>query len=249
MSFFSVIPALTAHHGPLYIQLERILRDAIMDGSLSQSEPLPTERELAERYDISRITVRKALNDLQREGLLIRRRGAGTFVAPREERHFSGLPAFSEDMLSGGRTTRSTWIGRETDGVTADESMQLGMAPGARVHRLKRLRYADDMPVAIEMSVIPIYCQLGDLTDDETLYVALQKAGNPVVRALQRLRAVALEPVEAESLGVEAGAPGLYVERRGFLGDGRTGELTRAWYRGDVSDLVAEVVVPQLLPA
>jgi GntR family transcriptional regulator len=82
MSFFSVIPALTAHHGPLYIQLERILREAILDGTLSQSEPLPTERELADRYNISRITVRKALNDLQREGLLTRRRGAGTFVAP-----------------------------------------------------------------------------------------------------------------------------------------------------------------------
>ena len=238
MSFFSVIPTLWANHGPLYIQLERILRDAILDGSLGQSEPLPTERELAERYNISRITVRKALNNLQREGLLVRRRGAGTFVAPREDRSFSGLPAFSEDMLAGGRTTHSQWIERETDLVTADESMQLGLAPGARVHRLKRLRHADNMPVAVEMSVIPAYCVIGELADDDSLYVALQKAGNPVLRALQRLRAVALEAAEADCLNAEIGAPGLYVERRGFLRDGRTAE----------SDLVAEVVVPQALP-
>jgi GntR family transcriptional regulator len=151
-------------------------------------------------------------------------------------------------MLAGGRATRSNWVERETDQVTADEAMQLGLAPGARVHRLKRLRHADDMAVAVEISVIPVYCLIGDLSDDESLYIALEKAGNPVLRALQRLRAVALEPAEANCLGVEAGTPGLYVERRGFLRDGRTAELTRAWYRGDASDLVAEVVVPQALP-
>jgi len=247
MSFFSVIPSLGTNHGPLYTQLERILREAILDGNLGQNEPLPTERELASRYNISRITVRKALNALQHEGLLTRRRGAGTFVAPREERSFSGLPAFSEDMLAGGRTTRSRWIERETDMVTADESMLLGLAPGARVHRLKRLRHADDMPVALEVSVVPAYCVIGELADDESLYIALQKAGNPVLRALQRLRAVALEAAEADCLYIEIGAPGLYVERRGFLRDGRTAELTRAWYRGDASDLVAEVAVPQAL--
>ncbi|MFT4076990.1 MAG: GntR family transcriptional regulator [Asticcacaulis sp.] len=245
MSFFSVIPAFKAHHGPLYIQLERILREAILDGSLTQSEPLPTERELAERYNISRITVRKALTDLQREGLLTRRRGAGTFVAPREERRFSGLPSFSADVLAGGRTTHSAWVEREIDGVSADESMQLGLAPGAQVHRLKRLRYTDDTPVAIELSVVPHYCTLGELDADESLYAALQAGGTPVVRALQRLRAVALTPEEAELLKVEAGSPGLYVERRGFLRDGRTAELTRAWYRGDASDLIAEIAVPQ----
>lgn len=244
MSFFSVIPAFKAHHGPLYIQLERILREAILDGSLTQSEPLPTERELAERYNISRITVRKALTDLQREGLLTRRRGAGTFVAPREERRFSGLPAFSADVLAGGRMTHSAWVERETDGVSADESMQLGLAPGAQVHRLKRLRYADDMPVAIELSVVPHYYTLHELDADESLYTALQAGGTTVVRALQRLRAVALTPEEAELLRVEAGSPGLYVERRGFLRDGRTAELTRAWYRGDASDLIAEIAVP-----
>lgn len=249
MSFFSVIPALTAHHGPLYIQLERILRDAITDGALDQGAPLPTERELAERYNISRITVRKALNSLQREGLLTRRRGAGTFVLPREDRSLTGLPAFSEDMLAGGRITHSTWVERETQAVTADESMQFGLAPGARVHRLKRLRHVEDMVIAVELSAIPAYCLLGDLDDNETLYAALEKAGNPILRALQRLRAVALTPAEADCLGVQAGAPGLYVERRGFLRDGRTGELTRAWYRGDAADLVAEVTVPQIMPA
>ena len=233
----------------LYRRIADAIAAEIESGHYKPGDRLPTERELAEEFNVSRITVRKALNDLQREGLLIRRRGAGTFVALREERSFSGLPSFSEDMLAGGRTTHSVWIDRDTDMVTADESMQLGLAPGARVHRLKRLRYADDMPVAIEMSTIPAYCLLGDLADNETLYTAMQKAGNPVLRALQRLRAVALEMPEADTLGVETGTPGLYVERRGFLGDGRTGELTCAWYRGDMSDLVAEVAVPQVLPA
>lgn len=244
MSFFTKMPALEPSRGPLYIQLERILRDAILEGSLTDSDALPTERDLADRYGISRMTVRRALTDLQREGLLTRRQGAGTFIAPRGLHQAPSLTGFSEDMATSGRSTHSVVIARSADSVTPDESMSLGLGPSARVYRFKRIRYADATPIAIEVSVVPWYCLPSEETVEDSLYTALQNAGNAPSRALQRLRAVALEATEAALLKVEPGTPGLFIERRGYLRDGRTAEVTSAWYRGDASDLVAEISIP-----
>ena len=95
---------------PLYQQLQRALRSAISKNVLAPDEALPPERDLADEFSVSRITVRKALDGLVSEGLLIRRQGAGTFVAARVEKSFSKLSSFSEDMLSRGRVPRSAWL-------------------------------------------------------------------------------------------------------------------------------------------
>src|SRR5918998_3820258 len=89
---------------PLYQQLQRALRDAIQGGALKAEEVLPPERELAEDFAVSRITVRKALDGLVGEGLITRRQGAGTFVNGRVEKNFSKLSSFTEDMAARGRT-------------------------------------------------------------------------------------------------------------------------------------------------
>src|SRR5687768_18569155 len=87
--------------GPLYQRLQLALRGAIESGLLGAEEALPAERDLAADFGVSRITVRKALDGLVGEGLLIRRQGAGTFVAGRVEKQFSKLTSFSEDMEIG----------------------------------------------------------------------------------------------------------------------------------------------------
>src|SRR5271168_5313783 len=144
-----------ADHAPLYQQLQRALRQAITERVLAPEDALPAERDMAEVFSISRITVRKALDGLVSEGLLIRRQGAGTFVAARVEKSFSKLSSFTEDMISRGRRPESVWLSRSVGTVTPEESLTLGLSPGAQVYRFNRIRYADGSPMALEYSTVP----------------------------------------------------------------------------------------------
>jgi len=226
---------------PLYQRLQLAIRDAIERQVLKPEDALPPERDLASDFDVSRITVRKALDGLVAEGLLTRRQGAGTFVAGRVEKQFSKLTSFSEDMASRGRSPRSEWLSKIDSLVSPEESLTLGLSPGTRVFRFLRVRFADQMPMALEESTIPGFA-LGSAEEVEaSLYDALDRRGHRPVRALQRLRAVLFDADQAKLLGIEAGAPGLLIERRGYLEDGRAVEMTRSWYRGDAYDFVAEL--------
>ena len=227
--------------GPLYRRLEDALREALRDQVLKPNEALPAERDLAADLAVSRITLRKALDTLVDEGLLVRRHGAGTFVASRVEKQFAKLSSFSEDMAARGQTVRSEWIGRGAGAVTPDESLTLGLSPGTAVFRFNRIRYADDVAMALEYTAIPGFGLDDPDSVGSSLYAALEAKGNRPVRALQRLRAVLFNAEQATLLGIEAGAPGLYIERRGFLADGRVIEATQSWYRGDAYDFVAEL--------
>jgi len=110
MSFIDTVGRLVSDDpAPLYMQLQKILRDAIVSRVISPEAAIPPERDLAEEYGVSRLTVRKAIEGLVSEGLITRRRGAGTFVAPRVEKSFSKLSSFSEDMISRGRLPHSRW--------------------------------------------------------------------------------------------------------------------------------------------
>ena len=223
---------------PLYLQLQRVLRQAIESQVLAADEALPAERDLAEAFEVSRVTVRKALDGLVDAGLLTRRHGAGTFVATRVEKNFATITSFTEDMQARGRHPHSEWLARSEGLVTPEEAMALGLSPGTRVFRFTRIRYADEQSMALEYSTIPASF-LGELDAvDESLYAALGNA-RPV-RVLQRLRAVLFSADQAELLGIDAGAPALEVERRGYAQDGRTVEFTRSLYRGDSYDYVAE---------
>ena len=227
--------------GPLYRRLHDALRSAIESSVLKPQDALPPERELAADFGVSRITVRKALDALVADGLLMRKHGAGTFVTGRVEKQFAKLTSFSEDMMARGQTPRSEWLLRASGIVTPGESLTLGLSPGAPVFRFHRIRFADDLPMAVEYSTIPGFGLAGADAVEDSLYAALQSAGNRPSRALQRLRAVLFDEERAQLLAMEAGAPGLYIERRSFLDDGRVIEATESWYRGDAYDFVAEL--------
>jgi GntR family transcriptional regulator len=226
---------------PLYQQLQRALRQAIVENRLTADEALPPERDMAVEFSVSRITVRKAIDALVEEGLVVRRQGAGTFIAARVEKSFSKLSSFSEDMVSRGRTPHSVWLRRSDGAVTPEESMTLGLGPGTPVYRFHRVRYADGVTMALEYTTVPAACLPSKEVVGESLYGALEQAGSRPVRALQRLRAVLFNAEQAQLLGVEAGSPGLMIERRGFLRDGRVVEFTQSYYRGDAYDFVAEL--------
>ena len=243
MALFSdVIGHLDAQsRAPLYQRLQRALRDAIADNRLAADDALPPERDLAEEFGVSRITVRRALETLVEEGLLTRRQGAGTFVTSRVEKNFSKLSSFSEDMAARGRKPESVWLSRSAGAVNPEESLTLGLSPGAVVYRFNRIRYADGSPMAVEYSTVPGFCLPNENAVEESLYEALEKHSSRPVRALQRLRAVLFSGERARLLTVADGSPGLFIERRGYLPDGRPVEYTQSYYRGDAYDFVAEL--------
>jgi GntR family transcriptional regulator len=226
---------------PLYQQLQRALRGAIENRVISPDDALPPERDLAEMLKVSRITVRKAIDELVEDGLLIRKQGSGTFVSNRVEKNFAKLTSFSEDMRARGREPRSVWLNRATGTVTPEESLTLRSSPGTPVLRFHRIRYADDAPMALEYATVLASC-LGSLDDVATsLYEALERTGNRPVRALQRLRAVLLTAEQAKLLKAQPGEAGLLVARVGYLKDGRAVEFSQSWYRGEIYDFVAEL--------
>jgi len=227
---------------PLYLQLQRALRDAIQDNLIRPDNAIPTERDLATDLGISRITVRKAIDGLVAEGILSRRQGAGTFVVGgRVEKSFSRISSFSEDMAARGRTPRSAWVSKTTGTVTPEEALLLGLSPGTQVYRFHRIRYADDQSMALEYATIPAFCLPSIEVVTDSLYAALAASGHRPVRALQRVRAIAFTAEQAKALEIQPGSPGLFIERRGFLADGRTAEYAQSFYRGDAYDLVAEL--------
>jgi GntR family transcriptional regulator len=226
---------------PLYQQLQRTLRQAIETHVLGPDDALPAERDLAADFNVSRITVRKAIDGLVNEGMLVRRQGSGTFVCARVEKNFSKLTSFSEDMRARGRNPRSVWLRKSSGTVTPEEALTLRSSPGTPVFRFHRIRFADDAPMALEYATILASCLPSIDAVESSLYAALERAGNRPVRALQRLRAVLFTAEQAELLKVRERDAGLLVERVGFLQDGRTAEFTQSYYRGDIYDFVAEL--------
>ncbi|HSS26355.1 MAG TPA: GntR family transcriptional regulator [Usitatibacter sp.] len=226
---------------PLYQQLQRAIREAIHSHVLAPDDALPAERQMASELSVSRITVRKAIDGLVEEGLLVRRQGSGNFVCSRIEKNFAKLTSFSEDMRSRGRTPHSEWLKRSEGAVSPEEALTLRLSPGAPVYRFHRLRFADDSPMCLEYATVAAEALPSLDAVDDSLYEALEAAGNRPVRALQRLRALLLNTEQARLLHAREGDAGLLVERVGFLRDGRAVELTQSFFRGDTYDFVAEL--------
>lgn len=226
---------------PLYQQLQRAIREAIELHALSPEDALPAERQIASDLSISRITVRKAIEGLVEEGLLVRRQGSGNFVTARIEKNLAKLTSFSEDMRARGRVPTSEWLKRAEGTVTPKEALTLRLSPGTPVFRLHRLRYADGAPMSLEYTTVVASCLPSIEAVDNSLYEALQQVGCRPVRALQRLRALLLNAEQAKLLHAHVGDAGLLVERVGYLRDGQAVEYCASYYRGDTYDFVAEL--------
>ena len=189
--------------GPLYRWLAGQLSQRIALGEIRPGAPLPPERKLAEAHAVSRVTVRRAVEQLAREGLVEQRRGSGTYVTPRLSQPLSALTSFSEDVAARGLMAQSRLVSRGTGTVTPEEAIGLGVPPGAKMSRITRLRRVEGSPLALE---------------------ALERRGLRPMRAVQRLSAVALDAGLARLLEAGEGAPGLAILRVGYAADGRVVE-------------------------
>jgi GntR family transcriptional regulator len=228
---------------PLYRQLQRLIRDAVRAGKLAADEALPSERDLARALRISRVTVRKAIAGLAEQGILVQRWGSGTFIAAamHVEQALSRLSSFTDDMTARGLKPGATLLERSCGPAAPREAMALGLSPGEAVSRLRRLRLAGGVPMAIEHAVVPARYLPDPAIVDGSLYAVLNARGHAPRRALQRLHAVLLDGAQAELLGVPPASAALYIERRSFLDGGEPVEFTASCYRGDAYDFVAEL--------
>lgn len=229
------------HPTPLYLQLAEFIRRGINEGRIRAGDALPSERELSFTTQLSRVTVRKAIDTLLREGLLSRRHGSGTYMTQRIEQPTALLAGFSADMANRGCVPGSIWLERKIAMPTPDETMTLVLAVDARVARLSRVRTADGEPLAIEHTVLPTSLLPAVEEVGDSLYSALAARKHAPVRGLQRLQASLATASEAKLLSISVGAAILRIERRTFLANGSPVEFTRSAYRGDRYDFITEV--------
>lgn len=171
-------------------EIEAWLRDQVANGR--EGDPLPSEAELAERFDVSRTTARQAVQSLAAEGLVHRQRGSGTFVAPQPmHRHSGPLMSFTEDMRRRGLVASSRLMSAELREPRGEESKALRLAPGQRVVAISRLRLANDQPMAIESTALTPDCAsvLSEDLKSGSLHRALRAIGRQPTTAACRISA------------------------------------------------------------
>ncbi|MEY2957548.1 MAG: hypothetical protein RLZZ01_116 [Actinomycetota bacterium] len=195
---------------PLYHQLAAQLKDAISAGTLPKGTFLGNELVLADQWQVSRPTVRRAIQDLVDDGLLVRRRGIGTQVVNDVVRRPFTLTSLHDDLASSGRRPSTTVVSIEHLRAPSDVAEALGLRTGTKVVHTVRLRSADTQPLAVLSNWLPVEFG-GDLTvellEDRGLYTILRERGVRPHYAVQRLGARAAGEVEASLLDVSMGAP------------------------------------------
>lgn len=226
---------------PIYRKLSDAIAEAMRTRTVDADAHLPSERRLADQLGVSRVTLRRALDELAADGLLKRRQGARTAVTRRVEKMLSTLTGFSDELRARGIEPGQRWISRRIVAPSPAEAMALNLSATDSIARLVRVRLADGQPIAIERAAVPqTILPTGDLVT-HSLYDALARLGAPPVRGFQRIRAGLMSRIDAELLDSAAGSPLLIVERRCFLADDRPVEFTETRYNGESYDFLTEL--------
>jgi GntR family transcriptional regulator len=223
---------------PLHTQIAEALRLQIKQNELKAGENFPSERELAERYAVSRMTVRQALRHLRQENLIYHERGVGTFVTDRKlDVHTRNLSGFSEEMASLGLvpSSRVLQLNREQPGEQIVKDLNLDNEKD--VFHLERLRLADDEPMAFESTFLPttLCPELDkiDLTKNSLYQVLADDYNVRMHHAAESLEAAAANKFTAKQLGIKPGAPVLVVHRVVFTDSNQPIESAHTTYRAD----------------
>lgn len=220
-------------HGLLSSVVAQVIRQAVNKGLLVPGDALPAERVLCEIFHVSRTTLRRALDFLEQASVIERRPGAGNFVSPGALAPKEPLSGFTQDIEGRGMVPHSKVLAARRALVSPDESFNLGLAPGSRVLRLERLRFADQQPVCLEISVLPVDTVPAGYDGTTSLYAAMMKTGSRPVKMVQRYGATSATSEQAGHLAVQPAAPLLVIQRLGFSEAGRAVEFTRSMFRGD----------------
>lgn len=229
---------------PLYHQLSEQLTQAITSGQLQPGDPFENEIAVAERLRVSRPTVRRAIQELVDQGLLVRRRGLGTTVANRKVHRKFELTSLYDDLVRDGRDPRTTVLGLEleTDETAASA---LDLEADTPLLHVRRVRYAGDLPLALMNNWLPP--QHSDLTLEQLrtsgLYAVLRERGVKPVVARQSIGARMPTSVERRHLQIRGSQPVLTMTRMAFDAGGNAVEFGDHCYRA--SDYTIDLMVDE----
>lgn len=228
-----------------YVMVRDYLTGLLEDG-LDVGQVIPSERELTERFGVSRMTVRQAVDSLVGDGLLERRQGSGTYVAQPKVDLQPRITSFTEEMRNRGMIPSTEVITAERTDATGPVAAALDVPKGAPVFYLERVRLADGSPMALEHSWIAVETA-PDLLEHgcpPSLYGALRDHGHGPTWGEDRIEAVALARGTADRLEVDAGAPALRIMRRTFAEDDAV-SYAESYYRADRYTLWVPISSPQ----
>jgi len=224
---------------PLYHQVYLVLRENIRNGSYGDS-PVPTEVELCSAFGVSRITVKRAMHELAKEGLIVRQRGRGTFVAQSSTQPTLPQRDSLEDLLRNVMAIGAATEMERLDGgympAPSDIAAKLACAAGSTIYGINQIRRINDQPIALIRAYIPsdVAARLENLeTSTQPMLAQLIKSGVAVARAEQAITGTLADPTTASALGVDVGAPLIRLTRLVFDNRNRPVEWLTALYRAD----------------
>lgn len=222
---------------PLYSQLMDILINEIENG-MKENEKMLSEREICEKYDVSRTTVRQALLELEREGYIYKKHGKGTFVASKKyNQNLQGFYSFTEEMKKLGKKPSSKVIKFEIFTVNNEIAKKMKLEKEDLVYKFTRLRLADDEPMMIETTYVPYNLFPGITKDDlnrNALYDIFRDRFNTVVDYAEEIfLPVLTNEEEAERLHIAVGSPSLKISRFAYNSNNQVIEYTISKARGD----------------
>src|SRR5579859_3317457 len=225
-------------YAPLYARLRQALHERVTSGEWRPGDQIPTIRELGELYGVSRITVVQALDELSRDGLLVRWQGKGVFVGePKVEAPRVPLQSFTEETVSRGQTPSSRTLRLVHEFPTPGVSARLGLRQDDGVVLLERLRLVDGYPCAVQHVYLPDHLVPGLVERSEpieSLYQVLADTyGLVPTNAFENYEPIRLAPDQARLLDTQPGAPAFHVDRTTSDQHGRTIEFASSVLRGD----------------
>jgi GntR family transcriptional regulator len=230
---------------PLYVQVQENLAKLITSGEWQPDTKLPSERDLSRQIGVSRMTVRQAILALEEDGLLYRAHGVGTFVArPRIEVDAQDLISFTASMLQRGIRPSARVLDFSRVPASRKVARALDVEVAHQVYRVHRLRFANNLPLAIELSFFPCErCPGLEEVDLATTSIRhlFEKMDIRLKRVHQTLEAVRATQEEAQILEVEPGFPLMLIERRGYDAAGQVVEFSKDRFRGDCSRFISDL--------
>jgi len=232
----------TARRPSLVDQVRQGLLDDLVAGKLVTGDKLPNEDRLAERFAVSRATVREAVLGLLEAGYLTRRHGSGTYVtkAPRSRHALDTTVSYTAMIRDAGHTPGETVISKLVRAPDEHEYKLLGLTPDDELFEVERVRLADARPVIYSRDRIPAALLRGIDEDelDSSLYMILERAGHPVFRASAELLPTLADARLSELLGVEGGTPLLHIDQVDYDARGRAVMLSLEWHVADAFELI-----------
>jgi GntR family transcriptional regulator len=226
---------------PKHVSITNALREECRD--LAVGTRLPSEKELAVRFEVSRMTVRQALDALEAEGRVERVPGSGTYVRRPTVAMGPNLTSFTEDMTARGLLPRSRVVALDEVLAAQDVADDLGVAAESKVIRLERLRFADDEPMCVEVAYLPLRFRrvLDDADLEGSMHQALAKSGTVITYGTRRVRAATVQSSDAQLLGLPDQAPALEIVDVFCDANRRPVHRSRSRYRFDRYEVMSEL--------